>query len=176
MKRFALLSVIIAGLLLTGACGASTPPPSPTTSAPIPTATAPATETATVTALQTTTSTPQVSTSVNGTEVNVTLGDNTIKSSQTTFKVGVPYAFIVLNTGRHAHDFNIAPPVSVAGILDAALSSALLSITRDKLQACESVTVEYTFPNSAVDQKLEFSCLIPRHYQDGMLLAITVTK
>jgi uncharacterized cupredoxin-like copper-binding protein len=38
------------------------------------------------------------------------------------------------------------------------------------------VTVNYTFPDSAVGAQLEFSCLIKRHYDDGMRLAITVTK
>ena len=168
MKRIVLLSVIIVSLLLTGACVASTPAPSPTTSASTPTATSAAPQTAA--------STPPVSTSVNGTEVDVTLADNTIQSSQTTFQAGVPYTFIVVNSGRHAHDFNIAPPVSLAGSLSAALSQALVSVSRDQLQVGETATVEYTFPDSAVDQKLEFSCLIPMHYEDGMLLAITVTK
>jgi uncharacterized cupredoxin-like copper-binding protein len=36
--------------------------------------------------------------------------------------------------------------------------------------------VEYTFPDSAAGQLLEFSCLIRRHYEDGMVLEITVTN
>ena len=152
MKRIILLFTIAATMILTIACGSAAPIMTPTPSS------------------------PQMTASVNGTEVDVTLGDNTIKSSQTTFKVGVPYTFVILNTGRHAHNFNIAPPVSVAGSLDAALSSALLSVSRDQLQIGEGAQVEYTFLDSAVGQQLEFSCLIPKHYEDGMLLTITVTK
>ena len=99
-----------------------------------------------------------------------------IKFSQRTFKTGVPYTYVILNAGENAHNFNIAPPVSIAGSLDAALSSALLAVSRDQLQVGERVLVEFTFPDSAVGQQLEFSCLIPRHYEDQMFLAITVTK
>ena len=108
--------------------------------------------------------------------MDVTLADNTIDSSLTTFKVGVPYTFVITNTGRHAHNFNINPPVSVAGSLDAALNSALLAVPQEGLGVGESVTVEYTFPDSAAGQLLQFSCLIRRHYEDGMLLGITVTN
>jgi uncharacterized cupredoxin-like copper-binding protein len=153
MKRIALFCLITTVMIWTTACGSSTP-----TATSVPATAAPTTA------------------SASGTEVNITLEDNTIKSSQTDFKVGVPYTFIIVNNGHHAHNFNIATPVSLAGSLDAALSSALLVVTRDQLQVGETVTVNYTFPDSAADQKLEFSCLIPMHYQDGMFLAITVTK
>jgi uncharacterized cupredoxin-like copper-binding protein len=75
-----------------------------------------------------TSSSAQATASANGTEVDVTLADNTIDSSVTTFKVGVPYTFVIKNTGRYAHNFNINTPVSVAGSLDAALSSASLAV------------------------------------------------
>lgn len=158
-------------MISTTGCVGSAPTPTPTpipTSTPIPQSTVSVNNTEVNPTLEDNTT--------NATEVNITLADNTIKSSQTTFQAGVPYAFVIQNLGSRAHDFNIATPVSIAGSLDAALSGALLAVTRDKLQAGESVTVEYTFPDSAADQQLEFSCLISRHYQDGMLLAITVTK
>ena len=112
----------------------------------------------------------------NSTQVDITLADNTIEASQSTFQVGVPYTFVVTNTGRHAHNFNINAPVSVAGSLDAALSGALLAVNQNQLSPGASVRVEFTFPESAAGQLLEFSCLIRKHYEDGMLLAITVTK
>ena len=152
MKRIVLFSILTVVMILITACGASAPVATVTPSAAQPTA------------------------SANVTEVDVTLGDNTIKSSQTEFKVGVPYKFVVVNSGQHAHNFNIAPPVSVAGSLDAALSSALLSVSRDQLQVGSTASAEYTFPESAVGKQLEFSCLIQKHYADGMFLAITVTK
>ena len=108
--------------------------------------------------------------------MDITLADNTIDASQTEFQVGVPYTFVITNTGRHAHNFNITPPVSVAGSLEAALNSALLAVPQEQLGPGASVTVEYTFPDSAAGQLLEFSCLIRKHYEDGMVLGITVTN
>ena len=114
--------------------------------------------------------------SANGTQVNITLADNTIESSTTTFQVGVPYTFVITNSGRHAHNFNINPPISVAGSLDEALNKALLAVPQQQLGVGKTATAEFTFPDSAAGQLLEFSCLIRQHYEDGMHVDITVTK
>lgn len=111
-----------------------------------------------------------------GTQVDIKLADNTINASMTTFKVGVPYTFVITNTGRHAHNFNINPPVSAVGSIDEALNQALLAVPQDQLGPGQSTTVEFKFPDSAADQQLEFSCLIKRHYEDGMKVNITVLK
>jgi uncharacterized cupredoxin-like copper-binding protein len=112
----------------------------------------------------------------NGTQVDVTLADNTIDASMTTFQVGVPYTFVITNKGRHAHNFNINPPVSVAGSLEQALNSALLAVPQEQLGVGATATVNFTFPDSAAGQLLEFSCLIRKHYEDGMKVDITVTN
>ena len=151
MKRIALLGLIVFTLLGMTACGGA---PTPTAEA----AEAEATEVP-----------------ISGTRVDITLADNTIESTLTAFQVGVPYTFVIVNEGRRAHNFNISTPVSIAGSLGDALSTALLAVDQDELGAGESVTVNYTFPDSAVGQTLEFSCLIRMHYQDGMLLPITVS-
>jgi uncharacterized cupredoxin-like copper-binding protein len=109
-------------------------------------------------------------------QVDVTLADNTIDASMTSFQVGVPYTFVITNTGQHAHNFNISPPVSVAGSLQQALDSALLAVPQSQLGAGQTATVEFTFPATAAGQLLEFSCLIRRHYEDGMKVDITVTQ
>jgi uncharacterized cupredoxin-like copper-binding protein len=112
----------------------------------------------------------------NGTQVIITLADNTIESSTTTFQVGVPYTFVITNSGRHAHNFNINPPISVAGSLEEALNKALLAVPQQQLGVGKTATAEFTFPDSAAGQLLEFSCLIRQHYEDGMHVDITVTK
>src|SRR5512145_975715 len=55
-----------------------------------------------------------------GTQVDITLADNTIEANMTAFQVGVPYTFVITNTGHRAHNFNINPPVAVAGSIDQA--------------------------------------------------------
>jgi uncharacterized cupredoxin-like copper-binding protein len=160
MKRIVLPSVIVVIALFLAACGNS----------------APAAQASPQAAPTTASATQSGSTSGGVTEVDVTLADNTITSSLTAFKVGEPYKFVILNNGHHAHNFNIAPPVSVSGSLDTSLAQALLAVKQDKLPVGGGTTVEFTFPDSAVGQQLEFSCLIPRHYEDGMKLAISVTN
>ena len=157
MKRIVLPSVIIFVALFLAACGSSAPA---TQAAPATSSAAQSGSTA----------------SGSGTEVDVTLADNTINSSLTTFKAGESYRFVIVNNGNHAHNFNIAPPESVSGSLDASFQQALLTVTQDKLPVGGGTTVEFTFPDSALGKQLEFSCLIPRHYEDGMRLPITVTK
>ena len=150
MKRIALLSLTVLIMIWVTACGgASTPTAEAAEATEIP---------------------------ITGTRVDITLADNTIESSLTTFQVGVPYTFVIVNEGRHAHNFNISTPVSIAGSLRDALSTALLVVEQRELGAGASVTVNYTFSESAVGQALEFACLIRMHYEDGMLLAITVTS
>ena len=165
MKRISFMFVIALALLSVTACGSPTPAATqpPTQAA----ATQPPTQPA---------ATEAPSTSGNATQVDVTLADNTIQSSLTSFQVGVPYTFVITNTGRRGHNFNISTPVSEAGSLDAALQTALVAVPQSQLGPGASVTVEYTFPDSAAGKNLEFACLIRMHYQMGMLLPITVTQ
>ena len=164
MQRISSFFIIILIMFLATACGSSTPTATQAPAQPAATE-APAQPGAT--------EAPAVG---SGTQVNVTLADNTIEASQTTFQVGVPYTFVITNSGRHAHNFNINPPISVAGSLDEALNKALLAVPQEQLGVGATATAEFTFPDSAAGQLLEFSCLIRRHYDDGMHVDITVTK
>jgi len=164
MKKPALPFVIAVIMLLTTACGGSATAATQAPAQPAVTE-APAQPAAT-----------EAAPAATGIQVEVTLTDNKIKSSLTTFQVGVPYTFIVTNKGSHGHNFNISTPVSKAGSLDNALASALLAVGKDQLGSGATVTVKYSFPDSAAGAQLEFSCLIRRHYEDGMLLPITVTN
>ena len=173
MKRITPLFIVVLVMLFTTACGSAT---AMATQAPAqPAATeAPAEPAATEPPAQSEVTEPVPVTG--GTEVDITLADNTIDASTTTFQVGVPYTFVITNSGRHAHNFNINPPVSVAGSLEGALTSALLAVPQEQLGPGASVTVDFTFPDTAAGQLLEFSCLIRRHYDDGMKVDIAVTQ
>ena len=163
MKRVTSLFIVALVMFLVAACASPTPvatqEPAQPAATEAPTQ-AEATESAPVTG---------------GTQVDITLADNTIETNMTSFQVGVPYTFVITNAGRHAHNFNINPPVSVAGSLEQALDSALLAVPQEQLSPGQSMTVEFTFPDTAAGQLLEFSCLIRRHYDDGMKVDITVT-
>jgi uncharacterized cupredoxin-like copper-binding protein len=170
MKTITPLSILVLIMFLATACGSPTPAATQAPTQP-PTTESPATEPAATQANPT-----EVGAVTSSTQVDITLADNTIESSVTTFQVGVPYTFVITNTGRRAHNFNINPPVSVVGSLNAALDNALLVVKQEQLGAGTTATVEYTFAESAVGQTLEFSCLIRQHYEDEMFLPITVTN
>jgi uncharacterized cupredoxin-like copper-binding protein len=163
MKRVTSLFIVALVMFLVAAC--ASPTPVATQEPAQPTATEAPTQS------EATESVPVAG----GTQVDITLADNTIETNMTSFQVGVPYTFVITNAGRHAHNFNINPPVSVAGSLEQALDSALLAVPQEQLSPGQSMTVEFTFPDTAAGQLLEFSCLIRRHYDDGMKVDITVT-
>lgn len=167
MKRINLLFPLFVIIFLVTACSSPAP-----TATQVPATDVPPTQPA---ATQPPATAPPASTGT-GTQVDITLVDNKIQSPITTFQVGVPYTFVITNTGQRGHNFNISTPVSEAGSLEAALQTALLAVPQSQLGPGASVTVEYTFPDSAAGQNLEFSCLIRMHYQMGMLLPITVTQ
>src|SRR5688572_24804477 len=129
MKRFTLLSVIMLVMFLVAACGSPAPTETEAPTAEIPSTQPAATEAPTQPAATEVVATQLVPVETEpagtGTQVDVTLDDNTIDSPMTTFQVGVPYTFVIMNAGRHAHNFNINTPVSIAGSLEAAFSSAL---------------------------------------------------
>jgi uncharacterized cupredoxin-like copper-binding protein len=163
MKKVIPLFIVVLVALFVTACGSAAPT---ATQAPVQPATEVPVEPAVTEPVPVTGST----------QVDVTLADNTIDTNMTSFQVGVPYTFVITNTGQRAHNFNINPPVSVAGSLEQALDSALLIVPQEQLGPGQTATVEFTFPDTAAGQLLEFSCLIRRHYDDGMKVDITVAQ
>jgi len=183
MKKI-IFSMLVLTLMITACAGATTSAPvatqaatenvgATTTSAPV--ATQAATES--VSATTASDNTAQLAQSAGGkVQVQVTEGDNWIKSDMATFKVGVPYVFTITNTGNRAHIFSISQPVpdkSASGI-DAAKNGALVLVSQDQLSPGATVTVEYTFTKPAPAGSLEFACLIFMHYKMGQVLPIVV--
>lgn len=111
-----------------------------------------------------------------GVPVTVTLTDDRISSSQTSFKIGVPYTLLIRNVGPHEICFDVSVPVAVTGSFPASAAQALLAVSPVALPAGQQAAVKLTFPESAAGTPLEFSCLMRRPYEDGMRLRITVTR
>jgi uncharacterized cupredoxin-like copper-binding protein len=108
------------------------------------------------------------------TDVDVTLTEFKIESSQTTFSTGVPYHFIVTNKGTVAHEFEIMPPTSQQLSPEQVKQMALAGISGDQLPPGATKTLDYTFTKPAPAGELEFACHLPGHYEAGMHLPIVV--
>ncbi len=106
--------------------------------------------------------------------VQVTLSDNKVDSSLTTFTAGMPYHFVVTNTGQVAHQFVMLPMgmgmehMSVDEMHHAAL------YMYDSVAPGETRTFDYTFAMSTAGQSLEFACGTQGHYAVGMQLPFMV--
>ncbi len=106
--------------------------------------------------------------------VQVTLSDNKVDSSLTTFTAGMPYHFVVTNTGQVAHQFVMIPMgmgmehMSVDDMHHAAL------YMYDSVAPGEIRTFDYTFAPSTAGQSFEFACGTQGHYEAGMQLPFMV--
>lgn len=109
-------------------------------------------------------------------QVNVSLSDFKIQSSQTTFTAGITYHFVVVNNGHTNHEFMIMPPMSGQMDMGKMDQMALYHIDESELPPGSSKSFEFTFPSSEVRKPLELSCHLPGHYEAGMHLEITLTS
>jgi uncharacterized cupredoxin-like copper-binding protein len=109
-------------------------------------------------------------------EVQMTLTEFNIESSLTTFKVGVPYHFVVTNAGSVEHEIMIMEPMETSEDMDMEEMDemALAHIEEDDLPAGGTSTLDYTFTEPAPAGTLEFACHLPGHYEGGMKLPIVV--
>ena len=110
-------------------------------------------------------------------EVQITVDEFKVTSSQTTFQTGVPYHFVIANKGTTPHEVLIMPPATAgmtADQIQALKSSALDGITGDDLTAGATKTMDYTFTKAYPAGSLEFACHLPGHYEAGMNLPIEV--
>lgn len=112
-------------------------------------------------------------------EVQITLTEFGIQTSLTEFEAGVPYRFVVTNTGTVEHEFMIMPPLTEdemgmgmdMGEMD---QMALAMIAASDLQPGATVSLEFSFTETAPAGTLEFACHTPGHYEANMKLPITV--
>lgn len=107
--------------------------------------------------------------------VDITASEFSFDSPMTTFKVGVPYHFVVHNTGDKEHEFMIVKPIAAGAMdMEAMDEMAVGHIEEDDLQAGDTASVDVTFDKPYPAGTLEFACHIEDHYQEGMVLPIVV--
>lgn len=127
---------------------------------------------------------PSTSTSVDSaqtpTQVNITMSEFKIEPSMTSFKVGVPYRFVVTNSGTINHDFSISPPVMQHGGMTMSPEdiheSALAVIDAKDMPPGATKTVNVTFDKPMSASEIELACHTPGHYEAGMQVPITVAQ
>jgi uncharacterized cupredoxin-like copper-binding protein len=108
-------------------------------------------------------------------EVQVTANEFSFQSSLTTFSVGVPYHFVVTNTGSVAHEFMIMQPMEPGTMdMEEMDAMALAVIEEDDLEPGATASVDVTFKEPAPSGTLELACHTAGHYEAGMHLPITV--
>src|SRR5581483_9935288 len=100
--------------------------------------------------------------------VAVTMTDMKFASSTTTFVVGRPYTFVVTNRGATAHEMVIEK----RGVVDQPLRSGDQEAEASNVQPGQTKTLTWTF---AEPGEYQLACLIPGHYEAGMVLDIEVT-
>jgi uncharacterized cupredoxin-like copper-binding protein len=101
-------------------------------------------------------------------QVNVSLSEFKIQSSQTNFTPDTTYHFVVTNNGHTNHEFMVMQPMSADMPMGQMHSMALYHIDASQLPPGASKSFDYTFPASAAKQPLEFACHLPGHYEAGM--------
>src|SRR6266566_4580651 len=100
--------------------------------------------------------------------VQVTLSDNKVESSLTTFTAGMPYHFVVMNTGHIAHQFSMIPMgMSMEHMSVDQMHHASLFMY-DTVAPGETRMFDYTFAPSAAGQSFQFACYSQGHYEAGM--------
>ena len=106
--------------------------------------------------------------------VQVTLSDNKVESSLTTFTAGKPYHFVVMNTGQVAHQFVMIPMgMSMEHMSVDQMHHASLYMY-DSVAPGETRMFDYTFAPSSARQSLQFVCGTQGHYGAGMQLPFMV--
>lgn len=108
--------------------------------------------------------------------VNIEAGDFYIKPSQDTFKVGVPYHFVVTNVGKVPHEIMLMPVVQPSsGITMTEMDKMALGLVEEEdLPAGATATFDVTFTKPYGPGELELACHIAGHYEAGMHTPITV--
>lgn len=107
--------------------------------------------------------------------VQVTLVDFKILSTVTTFRVGVPYHFVVSNRGTMVHEFMVTLDKPDGTSYPSGEQDAHAIIHIEVVNPGTTINVNYTFPPTA-GSRYEMACQMRGHYAAGMWLKLVITR
>jgi hypothetical protein len=109
-------------------------------------------------------------------EVDVTLTGTTITSSVMNFSPGVPYHFIVTNTGSASQAFAMMPEgMDMEHMSQNAIQSNALHMI-DTIAPGMTSTFDYTFASSMMGHNFEFAGNMSGHNTGWMRLPMTINQ
>lgn len=97
--------------------------------------------------------------------VTVEMGDYWFRSTEAELVAGVPYRFLLRNTGTENHEWAVVP----RGDRDE--SRMLTEVEEDELPPGAQVEHEFTF---GAPGEYDMVCFLPGHYEAGMVHPVTV--
>ncbi len=106
-------------------------------------------------------------------EVHVTLVEYKIFSTVTTFRVGVPYHFVVSNCGTMVHEFMITLDHPDGTSYPSSEQDAHAIIHIEVVNPGTTINLNYTFSPSS-GSRYEMACQMRGHYAAGMWLKLVV--
>ena len=105
-------------------------------------------------------------------EVHVTLVEYAIHSTVTTFRVGVPYHFVVSNRGTMVHEFMVTLDHPDGTSYPSGEQDAHAIIHIEVVNPGTTINLNYVFRTA---NRYEMACQMRGHYAAGMHLPIIVT-
>ena len=105
-------------------------------------------------------------------EVHVTLVEFKIYATVTTFRIGVPYHFVVSNRGTMVHEFMVTLDHPDGTSYPSSEQDAHAIIHIEVVDPGTTINLNYVF---ATANRYEMACQMRGHYAAGMRLPIIVT-
>jgi uncharacterized cupredoxin-like copper-binding protein len=105
--------------------------------------------------------------------VHVTLSDQQVSADRSTLYAGMPYRFVVTNTGQVAYQFMMGRGGWGYGHMPMGWRHQMTAYQSYQIAPGATQTFDYTFPPSAVGQPFGFGCS-PMGRQGGMWYPFTI--
>jgi uncharacterized cupredoxin-like copper-binding protein len=105
--------------------------------------------------------------------VHVTLSDNGISTDRSTFYVGMPYQFVVTNTGQATYQFMMGQRGWQGGHMPMGWYRQMTPYWSAQIAPGTTTAFDYTFPESAVGSRFGLGCS-QMGWQGGMWYPSTV--